>query len=324
MNYRKGLILAALLAIMNAPLSAHAYSDMFVFGDSLSDAGNLNSFLGLPIAPYVDGYLSNGPVWVQTLATRLGLPDTTPSFLGGNNYAWAGARTGGAGFPDALTAQRDTYLTDSGGSANADALYVIWGGGNNVRAGDSTGPTDISDIISSLALAGATDFLVPNLPDIGLTPESMTGGPPGTCDGLSTPQCMDLLSGVTADHNAALQAEIDALSAADPDLNIVLFDVFSIFNLLINDPFYLASFGFTNVDTACYDGLLGTGGPGNICANPDEFVFWDGIHPTAAAHELLGTIAARQLGEVVPVPAALPLMLSALGIFGFMRRRRAA
>lgn len=311
MNYRKGFALAALIAVINAPLSAHAFSAMYVFGDSLSDSGNIHSLVGIPVAPYVDGYFSNGPVWVQTLASRLGLPATTPSNLGGNNYAWGGARISGAGFPSSLVAQQQTYLGDTGGVADPDALYVVWGGGNDVRNNDdANGPTDIGTIISNLAAAGATNFLVPNLPDIGLTPESLAGLAPGGDAALMT--------ALTLAHNTALATQVADLSAADPSLNIVLFDVFSIFNMLVADP---AAFGFANANAACYEGLLGTGGPGAVCANPDEYVFWDGIHPTATAHALLGNMAA-DLVQVVPIPGAIWLMGSALfGLIGLRRRQ---
>ena len=78
-----------------ASAQASAYSQLYVFGDSLSDTGNLFAATGgtNPIPPYFNGRFSNGPVWVETLAASLGLP-VNPSLLGGTNYAFAGAVTG--------------------------------------------------------------------------------------------------------------------------------------------------------------------------------------------------------------------------------------
>jgi len=61
------------------------------------------------------------------------------------------------------------------------------------------------------------------------------------------------------------------------------------------------------------------GGPGSVCADPDAYVFWDGIHPTANSHELLGDFAFA----AIPVPGAVWLFGSALGLLGWLRRRAA-
>ena len=95
----KRVLLAALLASLGcAGTPAAAYTSIFAFGDSLSDAGNLFSESGgkIPLAPYVDGHFSNGPTWVEDLSQMLGLGVMTP-FLdtpSGTNYAFGGAQTG--------------------------------------------------------------------------------------------------------------------------------------------------------------------------------------------------------------------------------------
>ncbi len=74
---------------------ASAYTALFAFGDSLSDAGNV--FISdkgtSPLFPYFDGHSSNGPTWVEDLSVRLGLGPLTPSLAGGNDYAFGGAET---------------------------------------------------------------------------------------------------------------------------------------------------------------------------------------------------------------------------------------
>lgn len=305
------LLVSGIAAAAPVSLLGHTYSNMYVFGDSLSDAGNVKANLGLPVSPYDNGYFSNGPVWVQTLAPALGLGATTASSLGGNNYAWGSARTGtdiDTGFGviiPSLVSQADDYLTDVGNVADSGGLYVIWGGGNDVRnLNAATTATDIAGIVTALAGAGATQFLIPNLPDIGRTPESLSGMAPGSADPAD-------LTAATLVHNLALATAVAALEVSMPDITIHFFDVFSLFASLIDDP---ASFDFSVVDMPCFEGATGVGG-GMACDNPEDYVFWDGIHPTARAHALLGA---------VPIPAALPLLLSALGVFGFMRRGRDA
>ena len=60
---------------------------------------------------------------------------------------------------------------------------MIWGGGNDVRAGGNPGGsmanavTNVTNIITSLTAEGARNFLVANLPNIGLTPDAIAGGP---------------------------------------------------------------------------------------------------------------------------------------------------
>jgi phospholipase/lecithinase/hemolysin len=90
-RFRCLLLLTFLLLGWSAASAVPIYSSIFVFGDSLSDGGN--AFLrtgGLyPPAPYVQR-ISNGPVAVEYLAARLGVPPA-PSLAGGTHYAVGGA-----------------------------------------------------------------------------------------------------------------------------------------------------------------------------------------------------------------------------------------
>jgi phospholipase/lecithinase/hemolysin len=58
---------------------------------------------------------------------------------------------------------------------------------------------------------------------------------------------------------------------------------------IVADP---TAFGLTNATTAC----ITPGVPPFACTNPDEYLFWDGIHPTTAAHAIIAQEAAAVLG----------------------------
>jgi|HubBroStandDraft_2_1064218.scaffolds.fasta_scaffold407822_1 phospholipase/lecithinase/hemolysin len=110
--------------------NASNFSAEYVFGDSLSDMGNVYlATAGVePASPYVGGQFSNGPVWVQDLAARLGLPALTPSLTGGNDYAFGGATTGSASTnnSDVLNLEQQVGLFLSGHpSVPSTALYTF-------------------------------------------------------------------------------------------------------------------------------------------------------------------------------------------------------
>lgn len=304
------LVGALVVSLVSA--QASAYSALYVFGDSLSDTGNINVVSGgVPLPPYATGRFSNGPVWVETLASNLGLTAVN-SLSGGTNYAFGGAPTGAPFISSSpsLTAQvGGMYLPSVGGVADPNALYVVWGGGNDVRTGDPAVLTNsvpnIVNIISALAAAGATNFLVPNLPNIGLTPEAQAGGPA-------------VVAGATflsVTFNGQLIAATAGLRSS-LGVNIIDLDVYAFLNTTIANA---GALGITNTTGRCYSGTTGIGGPGTVCANPNEYVFWDGIHPTAAAHALLGNYAS----SAIPVPAAAWLFVSGIAALGALRRKAA-
>lgn len=298
----RGLISVGLLSLfLGFAGRTPAFSELIVFGDSLSDTGNVfkASFGGIPGAPYFDGRFSNGSLWVEHLANSLGL-SAEPHLGGGTNYAYGGANTGPLfDIPPSLVDQSQLYLLDAGLDADPNALFVVFGGGNDVRdrdIGDSV--SDLSGIVTTLAGQGATTFVVPNLPDIGAVPASLseTGG--GSVE-----------TGLTLSFNEQLRTELGLLRSS---LGITIFepDFFGAFNALLDDP---ESFGFSNIDTPCFDELSGS-----LCSDPDQYLFWDDLHPTAAGHQVLGEFAST----VVPIPPAAWLFASTLLVLGRLRHRR--
>ena len=297
--------------------AADLFSEIYVFGDSLSDTGN--AFTGTgglipPSPPYFNGRFSNGPIWVELLASDLGLTPN-PS----TNFATGGATTA----IEALFMVSDppvqvpvpgvlgqvngfvAGLQATGSSADPDALYTIWAGANDYlfnNVTDASGPvSNLEMAISTLAGVGAQNILVANLPSLGLLP--LTNGDPVVSAGLN---------GLTQAHNAGL---LDTVNSLDPTLGseveLTLLDINSIFNDAITNP---ASFGFTNITESC----LASVEPLVVCNNPDEHFFWDTIHPTTVTHEIIATAALNALHEPtsVPEPGISILGLLAVGVLG--------
>ena len=286
----------SMLFVATGPASAIGvvYTNMYVFGDSLSDNGNFPA-VGVPIPPppYAPGRFSNGPVWVEYLADDLGLT-VSPSASGGNNYAWGGAKTDGqpgTGFPPFdIGVQKDLFLFDQAGVADANALYVVWAGGNDVFAGDISNSADnIFNLISELSAAGATKFLVPNL--IELSP---------------------LFAQLNSDVGAALDMAENTLP-----IDLTRLDVNQLFSDIGSDTFANGGlvYGITDLFTPCFDGT-------DVCADPDSFLIWDSVpHPTTRGHEIIGDFAFATL-TAVPLPAGVWLFASGLGLLAGVRARQ--
>lgn len=302
--YKQFLLAGFFASSILFPLQATAqdFQQLYVFGDSLSDTGNLYNATGStfpPSPPYNQGRFSNDLLWVEYLTADLGATAT--------NLAFGGATTGSNNtipIPDSLPIpplpgleQQLTSFQATNPIANPDALYVIWAGANDYLGGGITDPSlsvnNLSGAIRALAESGAENFLVVNLPDLGKIP--------GTSD---SPQSSNL-STLTSLHNSNLDTSLNALSTSY-GIDIYDLDVSSLFGSAIAQP---AKYGFTNVTDAC---LTDTG----ICSNPNQYLFWDELHPTDAAHKIIGELASSSLeAEPVPEPSA-GLGILALGGLG--------
>lgn len=169
------LLMAFCLGYMLLKSRGVAFSEILVFGDSLSDVGNVYIFSGKtnPKAPYFEGRFSDGPLWIEVFAERMGLVVPKPSLAGGTNYAYGGARTGDGnrdGKPD-IGMQINQFLEKSGGRIAKNQLLVVSGGCNDFLRGNpmQTVP-NLVDHITELAKAGGKTFLVSNFPPLGRLP----------------------------------------------------------------------------------------------------------------------------------------------------------
>ncbi|MEN9670231.1 MAG: hypothetical protein RL018_508 [Pseudomonadota bacterium] len=262
---------AALLSGCSGGKSGDTYSQIVVFGASLSDNGNAATVVpGLfPGAPYYPGRASNGLLWIDLVAADLG-NELKPFVNGGTNYAVGGARTceisGTSPNPFDMCYQTNLYMAAVLNRANASALYVIDAAsvGNNIFAVINNGlshseittaaPTDIAKIMDKLYKAGARKFLVTNVPDVGATPRGQ---------GLPSPVTATALSD---GFNATLNNELANFRASHSGADVRLAD----FKAAV-----AITTGFTNTTDPCVVNLV-------ACATPDTYTYWDNLHPTAA------------------------------------------
>ena len=251
------------------------YSNIYVFGDSYCDVGNIFIATGgaEPAAPYYNGRFSNGPIWIEHVAGALGLP-MKPALAGGTDYAFGGAwatapqSIPGGGVIPSVPQQVELYLSNNKGNADPNALYILEGGGNDILdttsgSADALGFKIAAALAESellLRRAGARHFVIPDLFDVGFLPAGA--------------------SNAAFDHAASVAANkyLDELLAIEDFLegvNILRLDVFSLLNTVKTDPTH---YGFTDITDPC---LTTT-----VCSDPDHTLFWDTHHPTVFGHDL--------------------------------------
>ncbi|WP_428149492.1 SGNH/GDSL hydrolase family protein [Brevundimonas sp.] len=291
----RGAALAALTLAASAALataaSAQTYGRLVVLGDSLSDNGNLYLASGgtqPPSPPYFQGRFSNGRVFTELLGFNA--VNFNGAVTGSINLAYGGSRTdNNVAFPPGMRQQLTTYLA-RGGVFGPNDLVSVLGGANNIfqalpAAGASTSPTaaltptltaavaDMNFLVNDIAGRGAGTILVTNLPRLGITPQFRTSPASPLAD----------YAGST--FNSGLQAALMTTAAARPGTNIILFDLAKVSDTLAANP---GLFGLTNVTDSCFNGVT-------VCANPDSYLYFDGVHPTAAGHRLIATLASDYL-----------------------------
>jgi phospholipase/lecithinase/hemolysin len=301
------LAAVAMLVLAVGQAQAGQIAGIVSFGDSLSDVGN--DYIGskgtqpAPPANYYQGRFTNGGNWLDYLAHDLGLAAPVAALAGGSNYAFGGASTGsgttvyapGQAVPN-VDAQIGMYLATN--TPTAGQLVTIWAGANNLLIGNQPDPTipahDIANEITTLAGAGAKQFLIPNLPLLGEIPIT---------SGLPTAQRQGL-DAWSIGFNQTLQAEAAALQKS-LGVQIHTVDIQGLLQKVMANP---ASYGFTNV----------TGPAINSSLDGSGHLFWDAEHPTTAADALIGEVAAQS----IPEPSTFLIFGTAIGILAVDRVRK--
>jgi outer membrane lipase/esterase len=264
----------------------------------------MTSNTSIPSFTFASGTYSDGAVWSTRYASSQGLI-LTPSLLGGTNYAYGGAVTSGAGaFPPSMVTQVAQAAALTGPLPSND-LYVLAGGGNNIRAmadliqNGANIPTTIQtgvqqfvrDIIGMLTTlesngASASKIVVWGAPNLAATPAAQAGGVQST----------SLADAIGQQMNIELRAALQSTGQAA--LGVRYFDVYGLATQVPS--------GINTTDACAAQALC----------NPSQYLFYDGIHPTSYGHQVI----AERFAAFVPVPSALALL--GLGLAGLLATRR--
>lgn len=298
-----------------------------IFGDSLSDTDNVLNLTGgeFPTFPYEPGRFSNGNIWLDYLAEDLNLdvdPFSNPfNFLANNdgiNYAIGGATSGNDNVgvvPLGLEQQIEAFETStrfqSPQETLDDDLFFLWTGANDYYSFIEDDPTtpevietnfpergretidaviEVIDIntkgaIKDIIDAGGRDIVVFNLPDLDKTPLARN----------LAPNDERKLRRLTNIHNRRLSTMVGKVETANPDVNIVEIDINELFDQIVANP---GEFGLTNVT----DNYIGVDLYANLnqppaVGDPNEYFFWDSVHPSTTVHSLVADLVVNELTD---------------------------
>ena len=294
-------IFAALQVALVVGAQAGDYSNVYFFGDSLSDNGAYAPVVG-PNARFTN---NPGTVWTDNLgasygktvttayaAWQTGGGNTTGGFTlnsTGNNFAVGGARvsntpgriTNYPGLGPYIPPVR-TQITDflSRGPIDTKALYAIMAGANDIltqatlvragaitsddaRAAIVTAAQDFAAQVTRLQAAGAKNLIVIGIPDIGKTPA-----------GASLPASTTaLLSNLTSTYDAA---QVAGLAGK----NLLYFDGNKLLTSIYANP---ASYGFTDTLTPACGAVAALG----CVATANGHMFADPVHWSTSLHQVM-------------------------------------
>lgn len=301
-----------LLALSATAQTLRTFTSQYTFGDSLSDSGNLYALTGrqLPPAPYFNGRFSNGPVFTELLGNPIRA--AAPLSTRGTNLNFA---VGGSNIvlPNGLPTldQQIGIYRGQGLAAQAGDLFTIQGGANDLLSIIPAGAAQPAALQSAsfsagrilgldtelLISLGAKNLVVGGMPNLGATPRYARGSAAVAAQATAASDAF----------NGGLLTEVKRISARYTDVNIVYFDMYAVMERVLTD---YQALGFSNVSSF----YLAPAAQGGAAGDPNSYVFWDDIHPTARTHALLASIVIEQLNPEMPLGFAGNLGSAALAL----------
>ena len=238
---------------------------------------------------YWDGRWSNGPLWDEYLAGDLGATLY--------DYAYAGSETSD------LSGQVAAAKVAAWNETNT--LFTVWSGANDFidnalingtsySSWEATAAAAVSNIthaVSLLGEGGARYVVVLNLPDLSQLPAVETNA--------EFAADRALIRSFAVDFNTELEFALSSVENRNPNLRLSFLDDFSVLDKFIANP---SAYGFTVVTNDALDAL----GDPTFDGPGADYLFWDVIHPTTKAHQMLSQYVDTALSEFPPSLVAGP------------------
>ena len=328
MGIRKFVVSVFLTLPFLVNTQALAFTQVIVFGDSLSDDGNIahraRDLVGFSYPSSNFNYsdyrftddTNTSPAanlytgtWHEQLAkTFLTLAKATNSLDGGTDYAFGGATTkngtqdrtiinnpfpfSGGDFTitiDNMGKQITDYLASH--TLDANALYILWGGGNDLF--------DDHSAQSVIDTANRVGVLIQRLANAGARNFLVPNVPPlgAVPNSFGDPNRVAELDLASANYrvrlNSVVAAVVSGYAGNGITIHVYGLDVWVDLIRVLGQPL---RYGFVNTTVPAQD---------QSGVNPDTYLFWDDIHPTTGGHHQLASEANRLLsGQVAPVAKA--------------------
>ncbi len=303
------------LLIFSAALFAQTISELVFFGDSLTDNGNLYNAVKKFVPkdpPYYKGRFSNGPVWADFMSVYFNEKYGTQT----QNYAVGGATVVWRSIfdpavPYYLKQEVNSYVKSSSATNKDSVLYSLWIGANDYMD-ETKQPVDllVKEVIDELVIQireliehGGKNFVIIDLPDLSKSPYAKT---------ISQEQ-KDRLKLLSQLHHEKLLDAVHFLRKVYPAFHFIYVDGYDMFNdMTTNIQSYNQKYNkhIVNLTDSCWPGgyrgihqnmdstSLSIANDVAIaqslgvipCNNPDDYLFWDSVHPSVVIHEIFANM----------------------------------
>ncbi|KAB1206978.1 GDSL esterase/lipase 1 [Morella rubra] len=278
---------------------------LFIFGDSLFDAGN-NNYINTTTSLQAN-YWPYGESFFKYPTGRHSVGRLIPDFIGKLTYSVIDLNTQLNHFEHLETVLRQRLGEAEAKKLLARAVYLFSVGGNDYAVPFTSNSSvlqsysqkeyvdmvigNLTSVIKEIYEKGGRKFAVINMAPLGCVPLAKALNP------RNTGACIEELTSLATLHNKALSHHLQTLASQLKGFRYSNTNFNSFLTERMNDP---SKYGFKEGKSGCcgtgpYRGINSCGGTKSVkvyelCENPSEYLFFDSAHPTERANQQLAEL----------------------------------